>query len=130
MTQAFLTQDQTNFNNSIKQYNNWVNTHAKVKLKSTHLEFLYNKFDFFYRANLLYGLALLLFLIWSLKPFKWLLAGNFSLIAIALLLHTAGIIFRMLILSRPPVTNLYDTFLFVGWICVILGLLVEWIQKK
>jgi len=30
----------------------------------------------------------------------------------------------MLIMGRPPVTNLYATFLFVSWICVLLGVVL------
>jgi len=44
--------------------------------------------------------------------------------------HTAGIIIRMVIMGRPPMTNLYATFLFVAWVAVVLCLLVEVAQRN
>jgi ABC-type transport system involved in cytochrome c biogenesis permease subunit len=37
---------------------------------------------------------------------------------------------RMMIMSRPPVTNLYETFVFTGWMTVILGIILELFKKK
>ena len=36
----------------------------------------------------------------------------------------------MLIMNRPPVTNLYETFIFVAWAGVVMGLLMAWWQKQ
>ena len=36
----------------------------------------------------------------------------------------------MLIMGRPPVTNLYETFVFVAWTGVVMGLLMAWLQKQ
>jgi ABC-type transport system involved in cytochrome c biogenesis permease subunit len=44
--------------------------------------------------------------------------------------HSYGIIARMLIMGRPPVTNLYATFIFVAWVCCVLGLAVEYFQRN
>jgi ABC-type transport system involved in cytochrome c biogenesis permease subunit len=33
-------------------------------------------------------------------------------------------------MNRPPVTNLYETFIFASWITVILGLILEFSGKK
>ena len=52
------------------------------------------------------------------------------LIAAALIPHTGGIVMRMLIMGRPPVTNLYATFIFVSWICVVVSLVTEKVQKN
>ncbi len=37
---------------------------------------------------------------------------------------------RMLIMNRPPVTNLYETFVFVAWAGVAMGLLMARLQKQ
>jgi ABC-type transport system involved in cytochrome c biogenesis permease subunit len=33
-------------------------------------------------------------------------------------------------MGRPPVTNLYATFIFVGWVSVLLGLVMEYFQRN
>ena len=44
---------------------------------------------------------------------------------LAFLLTTAGLIWRIALIGRPPVTNLYSSSLFVAWVAVGLGLLAE-----
>src|SRR6267378_7041662 len=39
--------------------------------------------------------------------------------------HTTGLIFRMALEGRPPVTNLYSSAIFIGWGAVILGMILE-----
>lgn len=48
-----------------------------------------------------------------------------ALTLLGLALHTAGLGLRTFIMARPPVTNLYSTFVFVAWMCALLGLGVE-----
>jgi ABC-type transport system involved in cytochrome c biogenesis permease subunit len=49
----------------------------------------------------------------------------FWLILLTLGLHTAALVSRIYISGRPPVTNLYSTAPFIGWACVVGGLLIE-----
>ncbi len=48
----------------------------------------------------------------------------------ALLLHTAGLVWRMILEGRPPVTNLYSSAVFVGWTAAVLALVLELRQRK
>ena len=52
------------------------------------------------------------------------------LLSLAFVLTTAGILTRMWIEDRPPVTNLYSSALFVGWVAVGLCLVIESIYKN
>jgi ABC-type transport system involved in cytochrome c biogenesis permease subunit len=99
-------------------------------VRHLNLELLYNRADFFYRSELLYGFAFLASLLALLFERRGLRRAALALVVLALLPHTVGIISRMIIMGRPPVTNLYATFVFVGWICVLLGLAVEWFQRN
>lgn len=99
-------------------------------VKHLDLELSYNKHDLFYRAKLFYGLAFLLGLVGVLTNWKGIRLTGAALILIGLLPHTIGIIARMMIMGRPPMTNLYATFLFVAWVCVALGLAIEWFQRN
>lgn len=51
------------------------------------------------------------------------------LLALTLLLHTFGIVSRMVLQGRPPVTNLYSSAVFIGWVGVAIMLLMEWIYR-
>jgi ABC-type transport system involved in cytochrome c biogenesis permease subunit len=94
------------------------------------LEIFYNRVDPFFKAELAYGLALL-FLLFSLA-IQRLRLERLSLLCLFLgfLPHTFGMVARMLIMNRPPVTNLYETFVFVAWAGAVMGLLMAWWQKK
>jgi len=52
------------------------------------------------------------------------------LIILGFLTHTFGVISRILIMGRPPVTNLYETFIFVGWVSVVFGILSEFVNRR
>ena len=53
-----------------------------------------------------------------------------SLLALAgLIFDTWGITLRSVIRQRPPITNLYDTVLFITATAVLLGLIVEWFTR-
>jgi len=47
------------------------------------------------------------------------------LVCLAFVVHTTGLIFRMALEGRPPVTNLYSSAIFIGWGCVLLGVILE-----
>ena len=53
-----------------------------------------------------------------------------TLLALTLLVHTFGIGARMYLQGRPPVTNLYSSAVFIGWGCVLLGLIIEWLYRN
>jgi ABC-type transport system involved in cytochrome c biogenesis permease subunit len=103
---------------------------AALKSWRISLELMYNRLDPFGRAEWAYGLALLLLLlslVFLRRQFERLCAA-FLLMGLAA--HTAGIVARMLIMGRPPVTNLYETFIFVAWTAVIMGLVMSWSQNR
>ena len=78
----------------------------------------------FFKAKILYGLAVLAYLLAFLGMRKMLLRTSLAAGGCAFALHTFGLLARMVIMSRPPVTNLYSTFLFVGWMSALLGLII------
>ncbi|MFO1522673.1 MAG: cytochrome c biogenesis protein CcsA [Kiritimatiellia bacterium] len=93
-------------------------------------EVWYNRAQLFYTAEWLYGIAFLLALASVVVRKRWLYVAAVALVALALLPHTAGILARMKIMERPPVTNLFSTFVFVGWAGALLGLGVEAVQRS
>lgn len=94
------------------------------------LEVFYNRADPFFKAGLAYGLALLLLLLAVACRRSLPARMAFWSVAAGFLAHTLGIVARMLISNRPPVTNLYETFVFVAWTAAALGLFMARLQKR
>jgi ABC-type transport system involved in cytochrome c biogenesis permease subunit len=78
----------------------------------------------------LYVAAFLLAVISWLKWPAELGSAALRLMALAFLLATAGILARMWLEGRPPVTNLYSSALFIGWGAVVLCLVLERINRN
>lgn len=99
-------------------------------LRSVRFEHEFNAAQPFYRAMSLYVVVFLLVLLsWLWKP-RLAARAAFWLMACCLLLHTAGLIARIWIQARPPVTNLYSSAIFIGWGAVVLGLLFERLHRN
>ena len=90
----------------------------------------FNAADLFYNSMLLYSVAFFLAVASWLKWPEALGRSALALVAIAWAATTAGIITRMCIEGRPPVTNLYSSALFVGWGAVTLCLVLEFIYRN
>jgi ABC-type transport system involved in cytochrome c biogenesis permease subunit len=133
MRDAYLTSSQRDFDEYVNQYcdlNKETFKNDRGITTNHTLELQYNKINPFLFTKILYGIAALL----SLFTFSliWKRAYHISvfLVVTGLILHTLGIILRMIIMSHPPVTNLYETFVFTAWVSVVLGLSIEWIKIR
>jgi len=98
--------------------------------KKTSLELMYTKLNCFFWAKILYGSAFFLTLFSFLSNRKFLYRGTLVVIAAGFIMHSFALILRVMIMSRPPVSNLFETFIFVGLIGVFLGLILEKINKN
>jgi ABC-type transport system involved in cytochrome c biogenesis permease subunit/predicted secreted protein len=97
--------------------------------KSEH-EWLFNRAQPFYVGMVLYVLALLaVFASWLWKP-RLLQPVAYGLLLSGALVHTAGLVSRIVLQGRPPVTNLYSSAVFVGWVAVILGAILERMYRR
>ena len=93
-------------------------------------ERLFNRAQPFYTGMVIYLIALLsLFASWLWKR-ELLQPAAFALLCAGALIHTAGLVSRIVLQGRPPVTNLYSSAVFVGWSAVILGIILERIYRK
>lgn len=54
----------------------------------------------------------------------------FGLVIAGVAVHLAGIGVRMFIMQRPPVTNLYESVIFVSFIAALFGAFMEWRLKN
>lgn len=132
ISKSFREKKFTEFNNDLAEFNKLILSSVKTKDlgKKINTEVVYNKIDPFYKSEFFYGFSIL-FLLFSYIAFKKLnYYISFFLLLIGILPHSYGIIARMIIMGRPPVTNLYETFIFASWITVIIGIILEIAGKK
>ncbi len=101
------------------------------KIKSlAKAELIYNRLDAFTYSIAFYILGFLLLCFSWMGAGKQLRWASWGVVALGLLLHTIGILLRMYIRGRPaPVTNIYESVIFVGFTCVLLGLIIEWKRR-
>ena len=88
-------------------------------------ESLFNREQPFIRGMVLYVAAFLCAMFSYLAWGPALRRSAMWLLAAALLVHTGGLAARMFLQGRPPVTNLYSSAVFVGWVAALLALLLE-----
>ncbi len=93
------------------------------------LELIFDKADFFHKSVVFYIAAFLAFLIGMLGTSPWGRRIALGCLAIGIALHGTGLVFRMLIMGRPPVSNLYESIVFVGFIAAFFGFVIELIRK-
>jgi len=88
-----------------------------------------NQIKFFSKSLILYLLAfIMLGISWIFKPILF-RKISISFISIGFGLHIFGIINRMIIMQRPPVSTLYESILFVGFVLVLISLIFEIMRK-
>lgn len=108
--------------------------HQQISFKQKfkmQLELIYNQINPLTNAKFIYGLAFLLIMISSLFKSNYFNHNlNQWLILTAFGLHSFALISRIIILERPPVSNLFETFVFVSWVTVIIGLVIERIDRR
>jgi ABC-type transport system involved in cytochrome c biogenesis permease subunit len=118
------------FNSVLHEYQAFLEKTVPGELSRPHLEFLFNHASPFLQALVLYLLvficALLSWLVWP----KTLTKTAIILLVAAFTIHTGGLLVRMYLQGRPPVTNLYSSAIFVGWGIVVLCLFLERIYRN
>lgn len=93
-------------------------------------ELTLNHFHPFMWAWICYLVATLLFFTFILSQKDF--ASNVGLVAMiaGFLLHTYGFYLRITITGRPPVSNMYESVVWVSWGAVMFSFILERIQKK
>jgi len=125
MTGAFRRGDASEFNKQIVAYRASLAPKFDRAMVKASREDLFNRMQPFYKAMVIYILAGLLACASWFNSSETLRRSAVWLIGLAIIIHTSGLIFRMWLEGRPPVTNLYSSAIFIGWGAVVLGLVLE-----
>jgi len=130
LQKAWRTGDSDLFNSTVARYHEHLLGTVGEQLKKTNGEVRFNMAQPFYQSMIIYALAFLIAIAgWVVWP-EALGRSAFFLILAAYLATTAGILTRMWLEGRPPVTNLYSSALFVGWVAVGLCIILENIYEN
>ena len=148
MADALTHNDTAGFNAALANYRSLivsVKVRAQDEAKTNHnqeakdlanalakmpAEVYFNQMQPFYNAMVIYVLAGLFAIFFWFNLSEPLRRASLWLIALAFFIHTSGLIYRIFLQGRPPVTNLYSSAIFIGWAAVILGLVLEKFHKN
>jgi ABC-type transport system involved in cytochrome c biogenesis permease subunit len=132
MASAYPEGQADQFNEAVAGYQQWLQQNAFAREVNTgRQEFFYNDTKAFLHAMIIYLCAFVLAAVslLTLTPLplfsESLRKSAFYLILMAGVVHTYGLVFRMYLEGRPPVTNLYSSAIFIGWGAMVLGLVLE-----
>ncbi len=127
---AWRDQNAEQFNTIVRLLTAQLETRFAPQLEKVELETRFNVAAPFYSSMTLYVIAFLCAIFSWLRWPDTLGRSALYLVALAWVATTAGIIIRMWLEGRPPVTNLYSSALFVGWGAVALCLVLEIVYRN
>jgi ABC-type transport system involved in cytochrome c biogenesis permease subunit len=125
MATAYAANDPATFNQTLDKYSGELKQDLPRRVWKAKVESIFNQLQPFYSAMVIY---LLIFILaagsWLAWP-KTLGRYAFVLLLVTFAVHSFGLITRMYLEGRPPVTNLYSSAVFIGWGAVLLGIFLE-----
>jgi len=132
MLRQLRTNDASGFDNTVASYARTIE--AKAPASANHqkagFEMGFNRFDPFTVALVFYIGVLVLSLGSFIGFTRPLWRSAMALLVIAMLVHAYGLIARMYISGRPPVTNLYSSAIFIGCGVAVFALILEAVFKN
>ena len=122
---SYRVGDTAGFNSTVADYRKWLTENRSDAARKSSAETLFNCIAPFYQSMAMYVAAFLC------AAFSWLRVGStariaaFRILLLGFAVHTAGLIARMVLEGRPPVTNLYSSAIFIGWGVIVLSTALE-----
>jgi ABC-type transport system involved in cytochrome c biogenesis permease subunit len=130
MARAYRRSDPESFSSALSEFSAWIARERPAEARRARDEVLFNKTQPFISGMALYLAALLLVFAWWATRRAEAQAAALGVFGAAVLVHTVGLIARIWLQGRPPVTNLYSSAVFVGWVAALLGLFAERMHRK
>ena len=126
IAKAFRAGDAAAFNAAVTALREQFAGAFAPELAKASREQRFNHAEPFYKSLVLYvGAFLLALAYWARPGAEWLRRGAMACALVALAVHSGGLLTRMVLEGRPPVTNLYSSAIFIGWGACVLGLVLE-----
>ena len=99
------------------------------KDRDIKIEVFYNSLQPFMWSWICYLVAGFMFLMFLLSHRKWTKNTAFFFLFAGFLIHTLGFAFRIYISGRPPVSNMYETVIWVAYGAILFGFIIERIYR-
>src|SRR5213592_1312374 len=127
MIRAYTEADAFNFSSAARQLQDNLRKFSPSiypRERQLRLEYFYNHFEGFYRAIWCYGIALVILLAAHFrKRGRALQMLGVAVALLGLAFQAAGIIMRCMIAGRPPVTNMYESIIWVSFAVSVFGMI-------
>ncbi len=94
------------------------------------LEVTYNRWDSFGKASWLYLLGFLLIFGFSLAKNRIGYGVGLALVVLGFVGHSIGFGMRWAIAGRAPVSDMYESLVFMGWGVIAIGLILELVYRR
>lgn len=95
-----------------------------------NLEVQYNQVHPFQWAWILYLSAALFFMFFFISKKNGFYKASLAATLLAFIIHSYGFALRIFIMERPPVTNMYETVVWVPWGAILFGLILLKVSKN
>ncbi|HSI11596.1 MAG TPA: cytochrome c biogenesis protein CcsA [Chthoniobacter sp.] len=124
---AYRANDVPGFNQAVQAYRAELAGRLDANLKEARMETLFNHLQLFYLAMNLAIFAFFAAIIYWFNPvdWEWLRRTAVNLLIVCVVVTFIGIVFRMVLVGRPPVINLYSSATFIALCAPTLGLILE-----
>ena len=103
---------------------------SKSQVTRVNLEVHYNIFHPFLWSWISYLIGVILMGAFMIRGYHWQSVGGWIFLALGFALHTYGMGMRMYLAERPPVSNMYETVVWVPWGAILFGYVLERLQKN
>src|SRR6266513_1732069 len=127
MMRAYTQADIFNFSSAARQLQDNLRALSPSiypQTRQLRLEYFYNHFEGFYRAIWCYGIALVILIVAHLrKRGVALQTVGVGIAVLGLAFQASGIVMRCLIAGRPPVTNMYESIIWVSFAVSFFGMI-------
>src|SRR5204863_1241485 len=127
MMSAYTQADTFNFSSAARQLQDnfrVLSPSIYPQTRQLRLEYFYNHFEGFYRAIWCYGIALVILIVAHLRKRGRALRNIGVAVAIVgLAFQATGIVMRCMIAGRPPVTNMYESIIWVSFAVLFFGMI-------
>jgi len=127
MMRAYTQADTFNFSSAARQLQDNLRALSPSiypQKSQLRLEYFYNHFKGFYRAIWCYGIALVILIAAHLRKRGGALQTlGVGIALLGLAFQASGIVMRCLIAGRPPVTNMYESIIWVSFAVSFFGMI-------